>query len=219
MLQEVRHCRQWASAPFGARLVFSRKFQGYFNPFNIGVFNKPKRLGGRSTPLVIWVVLDVNGRDPKAQPSTLTIVALRVLWKIFDFCKIPIKLKIRFLALKLLIKKRPAKMTLRHIECFGVFKGLRWTYIKSFNTIEISSCGGADLPPQGYQMWDPPQSMLGPSAKRPNAKWTKCQVTECQVDRGPSGPSAKWQSAKCEWVPCVTECQVEQVPSVTECKV
>ena len=26
-------------------------------------------------------------------------------------------------------------------------------------------------------------------------------VTECQVDRVPSGQSAKWLSAKCDWVP------------------
>ena len=39
--------------------------------------------------------MDVKVQNPKAQLSTLKIVALRIFWKIINFGKIPKVLKIR----------------------------------------------------------------------------------------------------------------------------
>ena len=40
--------------------------------------------------------MDVKDQNPKAQPSTIEIVALRYYWKIINFGKNPKKLKIRW---------------------------------------------------------------------------------------------------------------------------
>ena len=61
------------------------------------------------------LVLDVKGQNPKAQPSTLKIVALRIFWKIINSGKNPEMLKIRYLEIRLFIQKRPAKIKRRHI--------------------------------------------------------------------------------------------------------
>ena len=51
------------------------------------------------------LVLDVKGQNPKAQPSTLKNVALRIFWKVINSGKNPEMLKIRYLEIKLSIQK------------------------------------------------------------------------------------------------------------------
>ena len=88
--------------------------------------------GADLPPLVIWLsedifniffnrghVLDVNGKNPKVQPSTLKIVALRTFWKIINLGKNPKRLKIRYLEIRLFIQKRPGKFKPQHIGCSG----------------------------------------------------------------------------------------------------
>ena len=83
-------------------------------------------------PLVIWLsedifnilfnrglVLDVKGQNPKAQASTLKIVALRIFWKIINSGKNPEMLKIRYLKIRLFIRKSPAKIKPRQVGCCG----------------------------------------------------------------------------------------------------
>ena len=80
------------SFPFGGFLNFwcCLYFLVCLNPIPYGLFNKPKVMGGA----VIWLsedifnilfnrglVLDLKGQNPKAQPSTLKIVALRIFEK------------------------------------------------------------------------------------------------------------------------------------------
>ena len=79
---------------------------GYRRIFSIFFFNR-------------GLVLDVKGQNPKAQPSTLKIVALRNFWKIISFGKNPEMLKIRFLEIRLFIQKRPAKIKSRQVGCCG----------------------------------------------------------------------------------------------------
>ena len=69
-------------------------------------------------PLVVWLLedifyilfLDVKGQNPKAQPSTLKIIALRRFWKILNFGENPKSLKICYLEIRIFIQKRPAKI-------------------------------------------------------------------------------------------------------------
>ena len=56
------------------------------------------------------LVLDVKGQNPKAQPFTLKIVALRNFWKIFNFGKNPKKIKNCYLEIRLYIQKRLVKI-------------------------------------------------------------------------------------------------------------
>ena len=51
--------------------------------------------------------MDVNGKNPKVQPSTLKIVALR---KIINLGKNPKRLKIRYLEIRLFNEKSAAKI-------------------------------------------------------------------------------------------------------------
>ena len=79
--------------------------------------------GADLPPLVLWLsedifniffnrghVLYVKGQNPKAQHSTLKIVAQRIFWKIINFGSNPKKSKIRYLEIRLFIQKRPAKI-------------------------------------------------------------------------------------------------------------
>ena len=80
--------------------------------------------GGQIYPLVILffnrgLVFDVKGQNPKAQPSTLKIVALRIFWRIINSGKNPEMLKIRYLEIRLFIQKRPAKIKPRQVGCCG----------------------------------------------------------------------------------------------------
>ena len=64
----------------------------YLNPIPYGLFNKPNLMEGADLPPLLYgyrrifsifffnrgLVLDVKGQNPKAQPSTLKIVALRI---------------------------------------------------------------------------------------------------------------------------------------------
>ena len=55
------------------------------------------------------LVLDEKDQNPKAQPSTFKIEALRIFWKIDIFGENPKKLKIRYLEIRCLIQKRSAR--------------------------------------------------------------------------------------------------------------
>ena len=94
------------------------------NPY--GLFNKPKLMGGGQicppSYMAIeryFLVLDVKGQNPKAQPSTLKIVALRIFWKIINFGKNPKMLEFCYLEIRLFIQKRPAKIKPRQVGCCG----------------------------------------------------------------------------------------------------
>ena len=99
-----------------------------------GLLNKPNLMGrGRSDPPLLYgyprtflilffnrgLVMDVKGQNPKAQPSTIKIVAPRNYWKIINFGKNPKKLKILYLEIRLFIHKSPARIKPRHIGCSG----------------------------------------------------------------------------------------------------
>ena len=51
--------------------------------------------------------MDVKGQNPKAQPSTFKIEALRFFWKIDIFRENPKKLKIRYLEIRCSSEKGP----------------------------------------------------------------------------------------------------------------
>ena len=51
------------------------------------------------------LVLDERDQNPKTQPSTFNIVALRIFWKIYIFEENRKKVKIRFLEIKLFTQK------------------------------------------------------------------------------------------------------------------
>ena len=53
--------------------------------------------------------MDEKDQNPKAQPSTFKIVAHRIFWKIDIFGENPKKLKIRYLKIRCLIRKRSAR--------------------------------------------------------------------------------------------------------------
>ena len=55
------------------------------------------------------LVLDVKDQNPKPQPSTLKIEASRIFRKIDIFGENPKKLKIRYLEIRCLIRKRSAR--------------------------------------------------------------------------------------------------------------
>ena len=61
--------------------------------------------------------MDEKDQNPKAQPSTFKIVALRIFWKIDIFGENPKKLKIRYLEIRCFIQKRSAKIKPRHLGC------------------------------------------------------------------------------------------------------
>ena len=63
------------------------------------------------------LVLDEKDQNPKAQPSTFKIVALRIFWKIDIFCENPKKLKIRYLENRCYIQERSAKIKPRPLGC------------------------------------------------------------------------------------------------------
>ena len=63
------------------------------------------------------LVLDEKDQNPKAQPSTFEIVALRIFWKIDIFCENPKKLKIRYLENRCYIQESSAKIKPRHLGC------------------------------------------------------------------------------------------------------
>ena len=65
------------------------------------------------------LALDVKGQNPKAEPSTFKIVALRIFLKIINFGKNPKVLKIRYLEIRLFIQKRAAKIKPRQVGCCG----------------------------------------------------------------------------------------------------
>ena len=67
------------------------------------------------------LVLRVKGQNPKAQPSTLKIVALREFKKKSIVAKILKNLKIQNLEIRLFIQRRPAKFKLSHIGCSSFF--------------------------------------------------------------------------------------------------
>ena len=77
----------------------------FLNPIPYGLFDKPNLVGGRCSIAnggYFWfywgLVLDVKGKNPKAQPSTLKIEAMRRFWKINNVGKNRKKLKISYLA-------------------------------------------------------------------------------------------------------------------------
>ena len=94
-----------------------------FNPHQAGVSESLIRRGGQICPPLVYgyrrvfslfflnrdLVLDVKGQNPKAQPSTFKIEALRIFWKINIFGENPKKLKIRYLEIRCLIQKRSAR--------------------------------------------------------------------------------------------------------------
>ena len=51
--------------------------------------------------------MDVKGQNPKAQPSTFKIEALRFFWKIDIFRENPEKLRIRYLEIRCSSEKGP----------------------------------------------------------------------------------------------------------------
>ena len=51
--------------------------------------------------------MDVKDQNPKAQPSTFKIEALRIFWKIDIFGENPKKLKIRYLEIRCSSEKGP----------------------------------------------------------------------------------------------------------------
>ena len=53
--------------------------------------------------------MDEKDQNPKAQPSTFKIEALRIFWKIDIFGENPKKLKIRYLEIRCSIQKRSAR--------------------------------------------------------------------------------------------------------------
>ena len=53
--------------------------------------------------------MDEKDQNPKAQPSPFKIEALRMFWKIDIFGENPKKLKIRYLEIRCLIRKRSAR--------------------------------------------------------------------------------------------------------------
>ena len=61
----------------------------------------------------------VKGQNPKAQPFTLKIVALRTFGKIIISGKNPEMFKICYLEIRLFIQKRPAKIKPRQVGCCG----------------------------------------------------------------------------------------------------
>ena len=78
-------------------LTNRNQLYGYRRIFSIFFFNR-------------GLVLDVKGQNPKAQPSTLRIVALRIFEK--SSSKNPNMLKIRYLEIRLFTQKRPVEMKL-----------------------------------------------------------------------------------------------------------
>ena len=53
--------------------------------------------------------MNVKGQNPKSQPYTFKIDALGIFWKIDIFRENPKKLKIRYLEIRCLIRKRSAR--------------------------------------------------------------------------------------------------------------
>ena len=51
--------------------------------------------------------MDEKDQNPKAQPSTFKIEALRIFWKIDFFWENPKKLKIRYLEIRCIFQKGP----------------------------------------------------------------------------------------------------------------
>ena len=51
--------------------------------------------------------MDEKDQNPKAQPSTFKIEALRIFWKIDIFGENPKKLKIRYLEIRCIFQKGP----------------------------------------------------------------------------------------------------------------
>ena len=51
--------------------------------------------------------MDKKDQNPKAQPSTFKIEALRIFWKIDIFSENPKKLKIRYLEIRCFVEKSP----------------------------------------------------------------------------------------------------------------
>ena len=85
------------------------------------------------------LVLDVKDQNPKAQPSTFNIQALRFFRKIDIFGENPTKRKIRKLEIRLFIQKRSAKIKPRHLECSRFFykdrNGYTWKVNESQNVL------------------------------------------------------------------------------------
>ena len=76
-----------------------------------GYLTSRKDGGARSEGIFIifsnWdLVLDVKDQNPKAQPSTFKIVALRVFWNIDIFSKNKKKMKIRYITIRIFIQKK-----------------------------------------------------------------------------------------------------------------
>ena len=71
-------------------------------------------IGGYSN----WdLVLDIKDQNAKAQPSTFKIVSLRGFWKVDIFDENKKRLKIRYLEIRIFIKKSSAKIQPRHLGC------------------------------------------------------------------------------------------------------
>ena len=113
-------------------LLFEKKKCWYVLTLSLyRLFNKRNLKGGQICPPLLYdylrtfsilffnrgLVMDVKGQNPKAEPSTIKIVALRYYWKIINFGKKPKKLKSRYLEILLFIHKRPVKIKPRHIGC------------------------------------------------------------------------------------------------------
>ena len=61
--------------------------------------------------------MDEKDQNPKAQPSTFKIEALRIFWKIDIFGENPKKLKFRYLEIRCFIQKRSAKIKPSYLGC------------------------------------------------------------------------------------------------------
>ena len=93
----------------------------FINPHQAGVSESLIRRGGQICPPLVYgyrrvfslfflnrdLVLDVKGQNPKAQPSTFKIEALRIFWKINIFRETLKMLKIRYLEIRSSSEKGP----------------------------------------------------------------------------------------------------------------